>query len=185
MTTPTAAIQAAARERAASMPLEEIDPSDPRLFVDDTVGHYLARLRRDAPVHRSRSPLFGDYWSVTTYRHIMAVDTDHHAYSSDIARGGITIVDAPPEMRFRNFISMDPPRHDAQRVAVSPIVAPGNLANMQGVIRERTCRVLDELPRGETFGVVARSQSAPPVIQSASSTSATTGSTWAAWMPRK
>ena len=156
MTTPTAAIQAAARERAASMPLEEIDPSDPRLFVDDTVGHYLARLRRDAPVHRSRSPLFGDYWSVTTYRHIMAVDTDHHAYSSDIARGGITIVDAPPEMRFRNFISMDPPRHDAQRVAVSPIVAPGNLANMQGVIRERTCRVLDELPRGETFDWVEK-----------------------------
>ena len=29
----------AARERAFSMPLEEIDPSDSQLFVDDTVGH--------------------------------------------------------------------------------------------------------------------------------------------------
>ena len=34
---------------------------------------------------------------------------------------------------------------------VSPVVAPGNLANMEGLIRERTARVLDGLPRGETF----------------------------------
>jgi cytochrome P450 len=34
---------------------------------------------------------------------------------------------------------------------VSPVVAPGNLASMEGVIRERTARVLDGLPRGETF----------------------------------
>ena len=144
-------VQAAARERAFSMPLEEIDPSDSLLFADDTIGHYFARLRRDAPVHRSHSPMFGDYWSVTTYDHIMAVDTNHQMFSSDWSNGGIAIQDRPLTERLQMFIAMDPPKHDVQRLAVSPIVAPGNLANMEGLIRERTRRVLDSLPRGETF----------------------------------
>jgi cytochrome P450 len=154
MTTATEAlspVQAAARERAFSMPLEEIDPSDSLLFADDTIGHYFARLRRDAPVHRSHSPMFGDYWSVTTYDHIMAVDTNHQVFSSDWSNGGIAIQDRPMTERLQMFIAMDPPKHDVQRLAVSPIVAPGNLANMEGLIRERTRRVLDSLPRGETF----------------------------------
>ena len=154
MTTATEAlspVQAAARERAFSMPLEEIDPSDSLLFADDTIGHYFARLRRDAPVHRSHSPMFGDFWSVTTYDHIMAVDTNHQVFSSDWSNGGIAIQDRPMTERLQMFIAMDPPKHDVQRLAVSPIVAPGNLANMEGLIRERTRRVLEALPRGETF----------------------------------
>ena len=54
------------------------------------------------------------------------------------------------------FIAMDPPKHDEQRKAVSPIVAPGNLAGMEAIIRERTCKVLDGLPRNETFDWVDR-----------------------------
>jgi cytochrome P450 len=144
-------VQAAARERAFSLPLDEINPADPMLFADDTVGHYFERLRRDAPIHRSHSPMFGDYWSVTKYQDIMAVDTNHATYSSDWSRGGIVIADRPVGERLPMFIAMDPPRHDVQRLAVSPIVAPGNLANMESLIRERTQRVLDSLPRDETF----------------------------------
>jgi cytochrome P450 len=46
---------------------------------------------------------------------------------------------------------MDPPRHDEQRKVVSPVVAPANLANMVPVIRECARRILDGLPRNETF----------------------------------
>ncbi|MEI7443866.1 MAG: cytochrome P450, partial [Burkholderiales bacterium] len=151
-----AEIQAAARDRAFSMPLEEIDPSDSLLFADDTVGHYFARLRRDAPVHRSHSPMFGDFWSITRWEHIMAVDTNHAVFSSDWTHGGIAIQDRPMTERLQMFIAMDPPKHDVQRLAVSPIVAPGNLANMEGLIRERTQKVLDSLPRGETFNWVEK-----------------------------
>ena len=146
----------AARVRAFSLPLEQIDVSDPALFENDTVGHYFERLRRDEPVHHSTSPLFGKYWSITKYRDIMQVDTSHAIFSSDSAHGGISIVDGPKEFRFANFISMDPPRHDEQRKAVSPIVAPGNLAAMEGTIRARTCKVLDDLPRDQTFNWVDR-----------------------------
>jgi len=152
----TAEIQAAARERAFSMPLDEINPADAQLFANDTVGHYFARLRRDAPVHRANSPLFGPFWSVTRFQDIMAVDTNHQAFSSDWRRGGITIVDLPMQFRSESFIALDPPRHDEQRLTVSPIVAPHNLARFEPLIRERTRKVLDGLPRNEPFDWVEK-----------------------------
>ena len=60
------------------------------------------------------------------------------------------------EFRRSSFISMDPPRHDDQRKVVSPIVAPANLNNMSDIIRQRVCKVLDNLPRNETFDWVER-----------------------------
>ena len=152
----TTSLQQEARASAYSMPLDQIDVSDPLLFENDTVGHYFERLRRDDPVHRASSPLFGEYWSVTKYKDIMEVDTKHGVFSSDSVHGGISIADSPKEFRFANFISMDPPRHDEQRKAVSPIVAPANLASMESTIRARTCKVLDDLPRNETFNWVER-----------------------------
>jgi cytochrome P450 len=147
-------VQQQAREAAESMPLEAIDPANPDYFVEDTVGHYFARLRRDDPVHRSVSPVFGPYWSVTRYQDIMSVDTNHAVFSSDWSLGGITLTDPPEGEKLKMFIAMDPPVHDEQRKAVTPIVAPPNLATMEPLIRERTCKVLDGLPRNETFNWV-------------------------------
>jgi cytochrome P450 len=55
-----------------------------------------------------------------------------------------------------NFIRMDPPEHDEQRKVVGPTVNPMNLAKMESLIRERTCSVLEELPRKEEFNWVDR-----------------------------
>jgi cytochrome P450 len=148
---PDLEVQAQARAKALTMPLDQIDPSNPQYFVDNTIEHYFARLRRDAPVHKSHSPAFGDFWSITRYQDIMAVDTNHGVFSSD---GGITLFDSPAEFRSPNFISMDPPKHDVQRLAVSKIVAPGNLQHMEALIRERTVKVLDSLPLDTEFNWV-------------------------------
>ena len=142
------------RARIQALPLDGLNPADTQYFVDDTVGHVFERLRREAPVHKSHSPVpgMGDYWSVTRYQDIMAVDTQPAVYSSDFAKGGITLMDFPPgEQQLQMFIAMDPPKHDEQRKAVSTIVAPANLNNWQDLIRQRTCAVLDSLPRNETF----------------------------------
>lgn len=144
-------LQQAARDEAFSLPIDQIDPAKPMLFFNDTVGHYFERLRRDDPVHLAHSELFGPYWSITRYQDIMKVDTQHQVFSSDWTQGGIVISDAPVNERLQMFIAMDPPKHDEQRKAVSPIVAPANLANMEGLIRERTAKVLDGLPRNEPF----------------------------------
>jgi cytochrome P450 len=70
--------------------------------------------------------------------------------------GGVVLRDLPMDFRRPSFISMDPPVHDEQRKIVAPIVAPMNLANLSGTIRERAGRILDSLPRGETFDWVER-----------------------------
>ena len=113
-------------------------------------------MRRDDPVHRHADSPYGPYWSVTRYADIMKVELDHATYSSASEMGGIQIADQPKGQELPNFIRMDPPRHTAQRKTVAPIVAPTNLANMEGLIRERTAAVLDGLPRNETFDWVDR-----------------------------
>jgi cytochrome P450 len=144
------------RHDACSIPIDKIDVSNPHLYQDDTWRPYFERLRREDPVHWCESGMYGSYWSVTRYRDIMAVDTNHIAFSSDALMGGIVLRDVPMDFRRPSFISMDPPKHDEQRKIVSPIVAPMNLQNLSGTIRERAGRILDELPRGETFDWVER-----------------------------
>jgi cytochrome P450 len=144
------------RERAFSMPLEDIDVSKGYLFEQDLVGYYFERLRRDDPVHLATSKRYGRYWSVTKYRDVMAVDTNHAVFSSESHLGGIALAERPAPEMFPSFISMDPPKHDLQRKTVSPIVAPGNLVILEKTIRERVCRILDSLPIGEEFDWVQR-----------------------------
>ena len=137
-----------ARERAYSMPLEEINVADPELFRTDTMWPYFERLRKEDPVHYCAEHEFGPYWSVTKYNDIMAVDTNHADFSSEPS---ITIVDPKEDFTLPMFIAMDPPKHDAQRKVVSPVVAPGNLEYLAPIIRERAGKILDSLPIGEDF----------------------------------
>ncbi len=135
-------------------PLSILNPADPALFYTDSIWPYFARLRREDPVHYCPESEYGPYWSITKYKDIMAVDTNHQVFSSEAHLGGITIRDARQDFRLPMFIAMDPPKHDAQRKVVSPIVAPENLAKLEVVIRERMQGILDSLPRNETFNWV-------------------------------
>ena len=144
------------RDKAWSMPLEQIDPSKGYLFENDYVGWYFERLRRDDPVHLAHSKRFGPYWSVTRYKDIMAVDTNHAIFSSDAHLGGITVADMDDDFILPMFIAMDPPKHDVQRKAVSPIVAPANPAVLEVLIRERAQKIFDNLPINEPFDWVDR-----------------------------
>jgi len=146
----------ASHAAAHRVPLDAIDVSDPQIYQDDTWYGYFARLRRDDPVHYVRDSRYGPYWAVTRYKDIMQVEVNHQVYSSSNELGGIQIEDQPKDMARPSFIRMDPPKHDEQRKVVSPVVAPDNLRNMEGIIRERTIRVLEDLPRGETFDWVDR-----------------------------
>jgi cytochrome P450 len=133
-----------------------VDVSNPRLYREDSWRTPFAWLRHEDPVHFHEASPYGPYWSVTRYADIMKVELDHRTYSSASELGGIQIADRPTGEELPNFIRMDPPRHTAQRKTVAPIVAPSNLANMEGLIRERTATVLDGLPRNEPFDWVDR-----------------------------
>jgi len=142
------------RDDAYAIPLDRLDVSEASRFQNDTIWPYFERLRKEDPVHYCNDSLFGPYWSVTKYRDIMAVDTNHKVFSSEVS--SITIVERTEEDRNPMFIAMDPPKHDEQRKTVSPIVAPDNLAKLEGVIRSRVSAILDGLPRNETFNWVDR-----------------------------
>jgi cytochrome P450 len=142
-----------------SVPIEDINLIDGRLFQQELHWEHFRRLRKEDPVHFNELPHIGRYWSLTKFDDILFVDKHHEMFSS---AHGITLgvqVGAEPnpaDLQFSNFIAMDPPKHDLQRATVSGVVAPPNLAKMSATIRERTCKVLDELPIGETFNWVDR-----------------------------
>jgi cytochrome P450 len=149
-------LQRAAREAAYSTPLEDFHPGAPRLFRDDTLWPYFERLRKEDPVHFCANSPIEPYWSVTRYNDIMHVDTNHGIFSSDVSLGGISIRDVPPGYDWPSFIAMDQPRHSAQRKTVSPMFTPTHLDELAVLIRARAGKVLDSLPRNETFDFVDR-----------------------------
>jgi len=130
--------------------------ADPVLWENYEYLPIFAKMRAEDPVHYCAESPYGAYWSVTRYEDIMAVDTNHHVYSSDAHLGGIIIDDAiqnDPDNDFKavNFIAMDQPRHDEQRKSVNGITDPKNLEHFGKLIRQRTAALLDSLPVGEEF----------------------------------
>ena len=134
-----------------TIPLDQIDVSRAELFEHNRFWPYFERLRQEDPVHYCRESFFGPYWSITKFQDIVEVERNHEVFSSE---DGITLADRPEDFATTNFIAMDPPKHDQQRKAVQGVVAPRNLAEMEGLIRQRVCTILDSLPLNETFNWV-------------------------------
>ena len=138
-----------------AIPLAQIDVSNPRLYQDDVIGAYFARLREEAPVHYCAASNNGPFWSITRYQDIMAVNADDQRVSCNYELGGHIL---GYDTMFRNhgvdarmFQSTDPPIHSAQRKAIAPIVARASVREMEQQIRAICARILDALPVGETF----------------------------------
>jgi cytochrome P450 len=145
-----------ARQEAYSTPLKDFHPGAPRLFRDDTLWPWFERLRKEEPVHYCTNAPIEPYWSVVKYNDIMHVDTNHGIFSSDARLGGISIKDNPPGYDWPSFIAMDQPRHAEQRKTVSPMFTPTHLDELAVLIRQRSAKVLDSLPRNETFNFVEK-----------------------------
>ena len=89
-----------------SVPLEDLDPSQPIVFQTNAQFPIFERLRSEDPIHFHESGLFGPYWSITKFNDIMAIDKDHARFSSE---SGITLTERQSDFTTPNFISMDPP----------------------------------------------------------------------------
>ena len=61
--------------------LDDIDVSDPQLFMNDAHWGYFERLRKEAPVHYCKDSFFGPYWSVTKFNDIMEIEKNHQVFS--------------------------------------------------------------------------------------------------------
>ena len=149
----------AAAAQADATPLDELNPAGVERFETDTHWQMFERLRREAPVHYTAKSEFGPYWSITRWADIMAVDTNHEAFSSadGIALANLEAIAeqekilGPRRRGGAGFITMDPPEHGPKRKAVSGTLAPANLVKMAPQVRERAGQILDSLPIGEEF----------------------------------
>jgi len=140
-----------------AIPLEDIDMSNGDYFQNQQHFALFDRLRKEDPVHFCDSELIGRFWSITRYEDIVAVDTNHKQFSSEPSIF-LTTIENEMDDSFKpeTFIAMDQPKHDVQRKAVTPAVAPPALAELEPMIRERVGKVLDSLPVGETFNWVEK-----------------------------
>ena len=145
-----------ADEDIGAIALDDLDPGHPQRFQSNTFWPVFERLRREAPVHYTRDSMFGPYWSLSRYKDILQVESNHEVFSSEASLGGIAIRDGRADFRMPMFIAMDPPKHDQQRAVVNPVAAPDNVARLEETIRARAAAILDALPRGETFDWVER-----------------------------
>jgi cytochrome P450 len=136
-----------------TLSLEDIDVSNAALYSQDAWGPYFERLRNEDPVHYRADSAFGPFWSITRFQDIVEIDSNHQDFSSEPT---IIIGDVGEDLPVEQFIAMDPPRHDDQRRAVQPVVAPKNLKDMEALIRVRVQEILDGLPIGESFDWVER-----------------------------
>ncbi len=146
------ATQESAEEFARNANLNQLDVSNHFLFQSDAHWPFFKRLRKEDPVHFHRESRYGPFWAITSHDAIKEVEADHHRFSSEPS---ITIVDGTGGPS-TSFIAMDQPRHDEQRRTVAPVVAPPNLAKMEGLIRERVEDILNNLPIGKEFNWVKR-----------------------------
>lgn len=140
---PKVSLQSGDLPDPVTTPLDALDVSDSRLFQQDAWRPYFERLRAEDPVHFTADSPFGPYWSITAFEDIMHVESRHDIFSSFPT---IAIGDSPNGQYIENFISMDPPKHDQQRMSVAPAVAPKNLALLESQIRAHACEILDGIP---------------------------------------
>jgi cytochrome P450 len=153
-----------AAAETAALPLEKLNPARVDRFYNDTIWPVFERLRREDPVHLTPDSEYGPYWSVTKWNDIMAVDTNHEAFSSAEGIGlanleamreqeeALRAIGQEPRRRGgAGFITMDEPEHGPARKAVSPTLAPSNLHTMSPLVRERAGQILNSLPIGKEF----------------------------------
>ncbi|MEG3163303.1 cytochrome P450 [Sphingomonas sp. PB2P19] len=130
---------------------DPLDVSRGSLYRDDIWQAPFRRLRAEAPVHFVPQSDYGPYWSVSTYRGIVEVESLPDLYSSEA--GGITLAEIINDggIRMPMFIARDRPVHTAQRRTVAPAFTPSEMARMTEDIRRRTAAILDSLPWNTRF----------------------------------
>ncbi len=132
--------------------IDPLDVSRPELYSEDRWQEPFRHLRENAPVHKVEHSDFGAYWSISTYKPIVHIESLPEIFSSEA--GGITIADFDDDrgdVKMPMFIAMDRPKHTGQRRTVAPAFTPSEMVRMSDDIRRRTAEILDGLEWGKEF----------------------------------
>lgn len=155
-------------------PLAGIDLLDLDRWAREGAPHeWFARLRREAPVWRHRSPggLGAGFWVVSRYDDVVTLSRCPHALSSDQDHGGVAglgpgdeLQDAQDDVERRlgvtigtlgadakMLLTLDPPEHTRYRKIVSGGFASTVLGRLEPTVRSLVAELLDAQKPGEPF----------------------------------
>jgi cytochrome P450 len=139
-----------------------VDLSDGRSFKHGFPHEFFTWLRREEPVYwhepTERTPGGEGFWVVSRHAETLQIARDDATYSSDRGGdrpfGGTGIEDVRGSGHILNM--MDDPRHRRVRGLVNQGFTPHNIGKLEGELRERTRRILDDIPDAEPFDFVTR-----------------------------
>jgi cholest-4-en-3-one 26-monooxygenase len=131
------------------MDLSDIDLLDRDRFTQGVPHDWFTYLRNNAPVYKHPEPNGPGFWVVTKYDDVVAVGRDGGTYSSDQKRGGVVMIEEPPEgspdfeQGGNLMLTMDAPEHTRYRKLVNRGFTPRQMRMLEPHIRELTSNILD------------------------------------------
>lgn len=135
------------------MDLSQINLLNPDTFVTGVPHEWFTYLRHHAPVYRHPVPNGPDFWVVSRYDDVVAINRDGQTFSSEQARGGVvalddTVRDISNEGRM--MLTMDAPDHTRYRSLVNRGFTPRMINMLHAPIRAMVKEILDRaLEKGE------------------------------------
>lgn len=135
-----------ASDRSSDVDLDGLDLFDPALFAHGPPHELFARLRAQAPIHKTPNPHGGHVWSLFRHDDITAVSRDAETFSS--AEKGVFLQPdqvAPLDLNRNVLLYKDPPDHSRYRAVLQPFFTPKSVAGMADLVQARVTKVLDEI----------------------------------------
>jgi len=97
-----------------------------------------AKLRRDDPVHRIEGGFGGDFWAVTRYADIVAIETN-----PEVFRNGPALTVGADAAGFRMLVNLDPPEHPKHRALANPWFMPRSIEWVRAMAEEIVTETFD------------------------------------------
>jgi cholest-4-en-3-one 26-monooxygenase len=128
------------------MDLDEVDLTDPSLFLAERHHDVLAELRRNDPVHWQARPGRPGIWHVTRHADVVAVNRDTETF---ISGHGVTLDDSPTDGPGGGGSALlpllDPPHHTRPRRILSRGFTPRSIALLEDHLAAMARRVVDDV----------------------------------------
>lgn len=124
--------------------LDGLDLFDAELFKDGPPHELFARLRSEAPIHKTPNPHGGHVWSLFRHDDITAVAKDAETFSS-YEKGIFLQPDqvAPLDLVRNVLLYKDPPDHSRFRAVLQPFFTPKAIARLEDLVQRRVTKTLD------------------------------------------
>jgi cholest-4-en-3-one 26-monooxygenase len=135
--------------------LSEINLVDPGGFTGGVPHHWLAFLRREAPVFWHNESKGRGFWVLSRYDDIRYVSSHPERFISGRGTNIFELVGDDLAEVQTQLINMDPPRHGKYRRLVQRGFTPRMVARMAGQIRDTATEIIDRVAGEPEFDFVA------------------------------